>query len=162
MTKVNRYRRFQFSLKGLFIAVTVIAVIFGVWALSPGERQRRAVQRVQRLGGSVKYETPELVESPFLFSELVLRACLPSDYFDPVIAVNLFDTPARDTDMQSLGTLTDIQVLALNETEVTDNGLLHLHRNKNLKLLFIGNTKITAQGIAEFKKAVPNCDVRQR
>jgi hypothetical protein len=155
-------RRFQFSLKGLFIAVTIIAVILGAWVLSPGERQRRAVQRVRRLGGRVDYETPELVESPFLFSELVLRACLPRDYFDPVFAVNLFGTPACDADMQSLGTLSDLKLLALNETKVTDDGLIYLHRNKNLVIVFIGNTKITEQGIADLKKAVPSCDVRQK
>ncbi len=64
--------------------------------------------------------------------------------------------------MQSLGTFTDLKVLALNGTKVTDSGLLHLHRNKNLAMLFIGNTKITGEGIADLKKAVPNCDVRQR
>ena len=162
MSTTNRHRRFQFSLRGLFFAVTAIALIIGAWVLSPGERQRRAVQRIQRLGGTVNYETPELPDSMSSFPSLVLRTCLPRDYFDPVIGVNLLGTPALDADMKSLRVFSALHVLNLNQTAVSDQGLIHLRRNRNLVIVFIGDTKVTEQGIAEFKKAVPNCDVRQK
>ena len=158
----QRRRPFQFSLKRLFIAVTIIAILFGAWVLSPGERQRRAVRRIEHLGGHVDYEAPELSDSPLLFPTLVLRACLPRDYFDPVIGVSLFGTRARDADMQSLQALTHLQIVTLNQTFVTDKGLLCLRHNSNLALVFIGDTKITDEGVVELKKSIPTCDVREK
>ena len=42
---------------------------------------------------------------------------------------------------------------------VGDAGLAHLGSCKNLVLLTLQTTKVTAQSIAEFKKAVPNCEI---
>ena len=40
-----------------------------------------------------------------------------------------------------------------------DGGLEHLKTMTGLKQLSLGNTKVTAGGIAELKKALPECKI---
>src|SRR5687768_7284199 len=59
-----RRRWFQFSLRALFVGVTVIGVLLAVglrW-IAPAQRQRAAVQMVERLEGFVVYADAEADE----------------------------------------------------------------------------------------------------
>ena len=54
----------------------------------------------------------------------------------------------------------EIVHVELNETQVTDAGLVHLKVTK-LALLRLDTTAVTNAGVAELKKALPNCDIRR-
>ena len=55
--------------------------------------------------------------------------------------------------------LTKFQGLYLGATELADDDLKRLQALANPKLLNVGNTQVTAAGIAEFKAAWPNCKI---
>jgi hypothetical protein len=49
--------------------------------------------------------------------------------------------------------------LSLSDTQVTDAGLEHLKRLKNLRYLNLTGTQVTYEGIHMLKKTLPNCSI---
>ena len=49
--------------------------------------------------------------------------------------------------------------LNLSMTAVTDDGLKYLKKLTNLTVLFLNATQVTNQGIAELKQALPKCKI---
>ena len=47
----------------------------------------------------------------------------------------------------------------MEHTEITDNGLEKLQTLKSLRSLYLSGTSVTAEGVAKFKQALPNCQV---
>ena len=45
--------------------------------------------------------------------------------------------------------------------KITDAGLVHLKGMTNLQSLDLGGTKITDAGVADLKKALPNCEIEK-
>ena len=45
-------------------------------------------------------------------------------------------------------------------TKVTDEGLKEVAKFQKLELLWLGDMQITAEGVAELKKALPNCNIK--
>ena len=56
-----------------------------------------------------------------------------------------------------MGNLKNLDDLFLNNTSVTDAGLVHLSTLSQLKLLDLRDTAVTAGGVAELQKALPHC-----
>jgi hypothetical protein len=63
--------------------------------------------------------------------------------------------------MQELATLPELRYMILQETAISDAGLVDLAACKNLRTLYLGETKVSAEGIARLKKALPECDISQ-
>ena len=59
------------------------------------------------------------------------------------------------------GKLKNLRLLSLNQTEITDNGLVSLQGMTTLRELFVRHTKVTEKGVAELKKYLPNCNIRR-
>ena len=58
--------------------------------------------------------------------------------------------------------LTTLERLDLNAcTQITDAGLVHLKELINLQHLGLYKTQVNDTGIAELKKALPNCDINR-
>ena len=55
--------------------------------------------------------------------------------------------------------LEELEVLELQGTRITDAGLQHLAGVPSLKKLLLGRTKVSAQGVAELRRALPNCEI---
>lgn len=173
-------RWFQYSLKTLFIAITLASLAMGLLFVSPAQRQRAAVQRVHRLGGSYWYAEVKTKEP---WASRQLRKWLPRDFFDKVAGVNLYATPTKDADLSDFRSFTEIQQidligtkvtdsglvylrgckqlrdLSLDGTEITGTGLTHLHQLKQLEKLSITHTKATDASISELQKALPGCRI---
>ena len=49
--------------------------------------------------------------------------------------------------------------LILADTQITDEGLKEMAKLQKLKMLRIRGTKVTKAGVAELKKALPNCQI---
>ena len=49
-----------------------------------------------------------------------------------------------------------MEVLGLEDTAITDAGLVHL---TGLKTLFLQKTKVTDAGVAKLKAALPECEI---
>ncbi len=55
--------------------------------------------------------------------------------------------------------LRELQLLSLDDTRVTDTGLIHLKGLSSLKWLKLSRTKVTDAGIAELQKSLPHLQV---
>ena len=49
--------------------------------------------------------------------------------------------------------------LYLNNTQVTNAGLVHLKGLSNLQTLFLNDTQITDEGVKQLQQALPNCEI---
>ena len=58
-----------------------------------------------------------------------------------------------------IGKLTKLVVLYLDRNPITDTDLEHLKSMKRLKELHLNGTKVTKQGVAALKQALPNCAI---
>lgn len=75
--------------------------------------------------------------------------------------LDLRATQITDAGVVQLQALSKLKELLLNGTAITDQGLAHLHAMKSLRLVSVFNCKnVTPKGIAELKKALPDCEVR--
>ncbi len=67
-----------------------------------------------------------------------------------------------DAGMAELSRLTQLEELMIGNNEVSDAGLKQLAQLSNLRALWLGgNSKVTKQGVAKLKAALPNCNIDQ-
>jgi hypothetical protein len=152
-------RRLQFSLRSLFVAITLVALLLGLrtWQV---QRHQRAVQSIRRLDG-------KLILGPEWVGAEPLRPL----FFSPIASVDLSGTPATSEDLKPLAALSELQYLNLNRTQIASGGLaplagltkltvllladtriddgdlVHLHRLRNLARLDLGATGISDAGL---------------
>lgn len=148
---------YQFRLKTLLLAMTLLAVTIGTGVMRV-EHQRATVQRVERLGGRVDYANPEILWREGLNGRndswpiRHLRKWLPGDYFDAVLRVDLRETDASDDDVRQLKCLARLEILDLSGTNVTDAALEHIQEFHHLKDLYLDHTRVTDDGISQLKR----------
>jgi hypothetical protein len=73
--------------------------------------------------------------------------------------LSLNGTKIGDAGLVHLTNLQRLRELRLIDTQITDAGLKHLQSLKKLRFLDALNTQVTDRGIAEFKRALPACEV---
>lgn len=73
--------------------------------------------------------------------------------------LSLNGTKIGDAGLVHLTNLQRLRELRLIDTQITDAGLKHLQSLKKLRFLDALNTQLTDRGIAEFKRALPACEV---
>jgi hypothetical protein len=168
------FRCLQFRLRTIFIAMTLLAVWLGCW-FKPrwdfAQSQHQAVERVIGWGGTVFYlHQDRMGQSPYADGSKVqqnmmfstpLRKLLGHDFFDRVYAVNLDQSPIKNTDLVHLQKFTGLTAASLKNTSITDAGLEHLRQLSSLKELDITGTNITELGKEKFRQALPNCVIKQ-
>src|SRR5262245_48745990 len=78
-------RWLRFSLRGVLVAIAVIAVLLWI-PIQRARNQKRAVEAIQRLGGSVEYDyrAQDLKEPP---GPVWLRRLLGDDFFQSVYMI---------------------------------------------------------------------------
>jgi hypothetical protein len=154
-------RLLRFSLRGLLLLVLVVSVWLG-WQVHRAHKQRRAIARIQELGGSVHFDYQI---DPDPSSALVvdtrkqpwasqwLRDIVGDEYFRQIVAVNLTRTRVHDDDLWILGDLPYVEHLYIHETQITDAGLSQIARLvPQLKWLGLGKTLVTDDGLAALKE----------
>ncbi|MCA9119649.1 MAG: protein kinase [Planctomycetaceae bacterium] len=72
--------------------------------------------------------------------------------------LDLQNTGATDECLVHVATM-PLEQLAIELTNVTDAGLLHLHKLLHLQQLDVKQTKVTAAGVTALSKALPNCRI---
>lgn len=73
--------------------------------------------------------------------------------------LNLHGAAISDEGIKHLANLGQLARLDLRATEITDESLVHLSKLKNLRILNIKGTKISAVGVAQLRKALPDCEI---
>ena len=134
----------------MFVVVTLAAIGLGLIVV-PAERQRRAVQAIRQVGGTVEYETDDnrqaLVRAPQW-----LQTMIGEDYFRKVIEVSLRSKQISDSDLEHLNGLTSLRRLDLAYTQCSDTGLEHLNRLTALQTLDLSSTQISDAGLAHLQR----------
>jgi hypothetical protein len=145
-----RRRRFRFSLRTLLMVVVLLSVPMGWFALKmrQAERQRQAVEAIQKAGGYVAYDYEFYGSGPP--GPAWLRRLLCEDFFANVVLVH-FSMRFGDGYMVHLKGLTGLEWLELTGTQVTDGGLEHLRGLTKLDSLELSDTQITDAGLEHLK-----------
>ena len=69
-------------------------------------------------------------------------------------------TKVTDAGLGHLKVLTKLKYLHLSFTKVTDAGLVHLKGLTKLEWLYLWGTQVTDAGVQELQKALPDCKIR--
>lgn len=78
-------------------------------------------------------------------------------------AIGLQNTAANDDDVRYIATtFPKIYGLNLSGTQVTDDGLAHLHQLTTLTTVTLNNTRVTQQGVKDLQTALPDCEIECR
>ena len=176
VTTFKRKRRwFQYSLGTLMTLVTVCALACSWLAVKmrQAERQREAAAAVEKLGGTVEWDSTAPRRPVWL------RRLVGDDLFNSVRSVDfsgnelrdawlehikmlsqlrelhLVETNATDADIEQIKSLSQLNVLALDGTQVTDAGLGHVGSLSQLRDLDIGSTQVTDAGVKKLQQALP-------
>ena len=163
-------RWLRFSLRGMLLWTTVLALWLGHW-LHQVKVQRSAVQTVQRLRGSVRYDfEPDAMQrvqhematqraiamglpAPRLAAPKApgpdwLRRTLGSDMFETLEDVHL--GPAwnlKDADLGRIFRVKTIRRVSASFTNVGDESLPHLGSLADLEILHLSGTRVTDDGL---------------
>ena len=124
--KPKRKRRwFRFSLKTFLVLVTLFCVLMAFLGalVYRVNKQREAVQWVKEHGGEIYYDyqwelSEGVIDDPDPPGPDWLRDLIGIDYFADVVFVDFDDTEIED--IESLRELTQLQILNLKGTQVSD------------------------------------------
>ncbi|HEV2969088.1 MAG TPA: hypothetical protein VGY55_03800 [Pirellulales bacterium] len=149
---------FQFSLRSLLI-FTLICAIPCAWLGRNVERKRRdreAVDAIVKLGGSVVYDYQiDRSGKPIPGAEPPgpdwLRKLLGENLFSEVALVSLDGTKVTDAGLVYLRDLTQLETLYLISNNVTDEGLVNLEELRQLKELNLSGTRVGDAGLVHLK-----------
>jgi hypothetical protein len=182
-------RRFQFSLKALLVATAVVGMLCARLASELIDKRREdAVVRsllarslvANRNGDRPAFQVDYDQQIPFLERQIPTMVPAGKGWFREIFG-NAFARAVAvhtnggiyDADLEAISALDGLDVLYLGSGRpagglggvghITDAGLRHLRRLTRLKILVLyGCDSITDAGIAEFKNALPGCEVVQR
>ena len=157
-------RWYKLILGMMFAVVAIMAIVAGLIHVTKAERQRAMVRDVIATGGNIAYrdrpENESWMISPF-------RQLLPRDYFDDVFNVTFSKIAFTDDDLGNFALrhhaeIGELESMFFIKVPITDEGLVHLQKFRQLKLIAIIETKVTDAGDADIQKALPSCQIRRR
>jgi Leucine-rich repeat (LRR) protein len=177
--RLIKCRRFQYSLRTLFIVVTLFAIACSCIAvvLQNAKGQRDAVEAIKKAQGYVTYDfwdDAEFQGKKGPPGPAWLRALLGDYYFSDVVSVsgNLTDVEmvhlkrltklrklkiwmayrVSDAGLAYLKGLTELQILDLSScSNISDAGIVHLKGLTKLQKLDLSSTQVTDVGLENIK-----------
>jgi hypothetical protein len=181
----NRRRRNSYLGRALPVALVLVLVAVGSVFGVPAYRQQALIREIEAGGGWVetRFTGPDWLQG--LIPDAVGGDGLTG--FERFFIVIAGEEPFTDATLKRLGRHRSLVGLTLGKAQITDAGLVHLRGLANLEWLHFngygrpnisdeglvhlkGMTKlrslklgfcprITSNGIADFKKALPNCGI---
>ena len=174
----------RFSLRTLFIAMTIFGVCLGKRMAELRERNK-ALDIIAAKGGTAYAQDGALITAAsamdlsllgtlwgsrgttvaevFLEGPQVRDADLATfTVFDELRTLRLSGTSVSDQGLQNLSKLRNLESLDLNLTDVTDAGIRHLSVLSHLSELHLLHTRITQEGVQRLEMFLPDCNVTWR
>lgn len=143
---------------GLLLVILAIAGFL----YQSAETERRALNALSRRGGTFTYQSARMASLGRIpFSEVATRL------YNPVTEVDLSTSSwpraksvyalVTDDDLVDLAPLTKLQRLSLRGMPITDEGIKHLQRFRQLKYLDLREAKVTQAAAAALQRELPGC-----
>ena len=159
----------RWSLRTAILLIAALGLLMGVgaWFRSRLVARGRAIAAIDRKHGTYGVR----INGPAWYRALVNRLGGDDTMFYDPLRVSLgpgnagYDpaSPIRDADLAELaGTLaqfTNLDLLDLRSTEVTDRGLAALPMLPSLKIIRLDGSRVTAKGVAGFRRRYPGCRI---
>jgi hypothetical protein len=159
----------RWSLRTAVILIAVIGLCLGVIAKlrSRAVAHQAAIEAIDRRHGGYGFS----ISGPWWYRALVLRLGGNEKMFYDPVRVSLGpgcpgynpSTPIVDADIEALAKhfalLTNITIIDLRGTEVTDRGIGALPPLLKLKVIMVGRTAVTKNGEAEIRRKYPECEI---
>jgi hypothetical protein len=161
-------RWFQFRLKTLLIAITLLGVIGGGWLArerAKARRQADAAENLRSIGAEI-YSRPNWLRSllvPGSDGDVVgiglrgrqkvndLNLARLAD-LDQLVWIDLQQTSITDAALVHVAGLKHLERLRLDETSVTDSGMVHLASLPKLHTLNLERTGVTDAGLEQINR----------
>jgi hypothetical protein len=143
----RNFRWYQFSLRTLFVLVTLCAIAcswLGV-RLKQARREREIAAEFQKLGGEVGWS-----RSKGLYWLQTLLTANPSEHVES-ISLTFCRRLVGDAEIADLHELYWLNDISLNATSITDKGLANVKGLYRLKELQLDNTRVTDTGLESLK-----------
>jgi len=190
-----RWRRFSLRILLVFVLLLCLPLSWLRVKLNEAREQREAVTRIEQRNGRVFAHCSVNADgssvsmigkrTPPATGTYWLRKWLGDDFFDSVAGVLFSRADIGDDDLPCLSRLTDLQVLMLHDTQISDVGLVHVQGLTNLEVLLLRNTRVTDAGLVhlaglnklkrlelhgtqvtdkgldELRQTLPNCNIRR-
>jgi hypothetical protein len=144
-------RLLRFSLRAMLLLVVVIALPLG-WKTNRVRNQQAAIAEIEQLGGQFEYdyqrdwstlrETGSDPPAPQW-----LRRLLSDDFFANVTAVHFQESEVTVRALHYAESLPEMKMLLLGWTTTTDDGLANLDKARSVRILDLDQTPITDVGM---------------
>jgi hypothetical protein len=146
MTIVQTSTLKRFSLRTLFVLMTLCCLVIGAWSVyvNPYRLQSQSLTVVNRLQGTYVLTA---IDGPAWHRWLV-TTFLGEEAFTDVASVDLSGREVDDDALRSLAGLTHLEGLKLDYTKVTDAGLSTLRAMPKLKEVSLRYTSVGDRGAA--------------
>jgi hypothetical protein len=164
-------KHLRISVRALIALVLVFGTGLG-WVVRSARIQREAVAGIRRAGGVVVYAYPRdglgtcsLAAEPRRPGPSVprwLETAIGVDYFSHPFQV-VFEGTGSDNDLSHVGRLESLELLWIEDTDVTDAGIAHLKRLTGLTFLSLAHTKVSDAGLVHVESLtqLEDLDVQQ-
>ncbi|UUO06410.1 hypothetical protein M4951_24070 [Blastopirellula sp. J2-11] len=136
--------KFRFSMRTLFAAITLAAVISAYFL--PGMVERYQIGKLQN--GGMRISTAAR-------GQYLLRSFVGDGLSERAVGVSLQGKQANDAFLYELQQFPYIEDLSIHSNAVTDQGLDQLKSLPNLQVVYLIDTQVTAEGIARLRDACP-------
>jgi Leucine rich repeat len=154
-------RWFQFSLKTLLVALTLLCLGPGgylTYERARRQRQWRIADEIERMGGELAYVPPNARGR--YWSEGIL-----GDEIELIGVIFSGNGGLTDDDLALLEAFPNLQQLTLSHTKISDAGLVHIKKLKQLEWLDLSQTRVTDAGLVHIeglnKLETLNSEIRQ-
>ena len=139
----------RFSLRALFVMMTLCCVLLGLWSVfvNPFRRQAESLAALQRL----PVEVTTYPARGTAWQRWLVTTMLGEDAFVEVDAIELRGPRIDDAVIKELSGLRRLRSLTLEQTEVTDAGLLVIGSMRQLQALTLTYSLVTDRGINRLK-----------
>ena len=147
-------RRFQFSLRSCLIFTTVICLWLG-WraATAETETEEQAVAAIKGMGGYVLFADDGKTANDVLFAANIPLNA-PPGYTPDVSHITL-----TDDGMHHISRLKQLTRIGIAYVPITDAGIRRLRGLKNLDKILLDHTLVTQDGISSLQKSLPGCKI---
>ena len=169
-----RRRWLQLSVRTLMFVALAGGVSCAWFAerMNHARRQRENVRFVRELGGYEFYDSQRWADGsiPLMAPKVALvtptlrsrlQSFLDDDFFRTVVRVDFqVDRPLSDSDLKTIiGGLPALEELHLNDTEITDSGILELRRLASLKVLELRHRDLDNPAVADLRRWRPDLTI---